>query len=388
MTYEGRQWRITPIGQEEANRVKEDLEDTMARFQRSLTTLMPRVPTPFMSVGPQQALKSLVSIGRNDHISAFVELQQSSVEGLRKAMEPLVLAPTQNAFAEFRQSLVEDFRKATEPLALAQIQNATRIKTTLTAQIGLDMVPALQALNRSLASAIDDGIALSNLASTPLTDRSWSHLNQFPPVSAQLPAITEAVEALNRQMPSVIGGLRMSAPSDILIPVVTPTTATAAYTRSLRLWLEEDSQAGPPEGYILPDSHNQILTFLAEVDPGLAEKHRGAWSTLRRGGPDSLRHSAVSMRELLRVLFERLVPDEQLPQTGKVNLKARVRQFFGGNTSSAQFAMNLSMAIDGMYCRLNAYTHGDETNRSALQALHTSADGILLFVRAYALRSP
>ena len=93
------------------------------------------------------------------------------------------------------------------------------------------------------------------------------------------------------------------------------------------------------------------------------------------------------MRELLRVLFERLVPDKQLPQTGKANLKARVRQFFDKSSSSAKFAVNMSMAIDGMYCRLNAYTHGDETDRFVLQGLHTSTDGILLLVLAYARHS-
>ena len=222
VTYEERQWTITQIGQEEANRSKENLQDTMARFQHSLTTLVPQTPMPIVSVGPLQALESLASVGRIDHVPAFAALQQTSVKAFR------------NAFAALQQSLVEDFRKAMEPLALAQIQNAARIKAVLTAQIGLDIAPALQALNRGLASTIDDGIALSSFASTRLADRSWSYLSSFPPVSGQLPAITEAVEALNRQMPSAVEVSRMSATSDILIPVVTPTTATAAYTRSLR----------------------------------------------------------------------------------------------------------------------------------------------------------
>jgi hypothetical protein len=40
----------------------------------------------------------------------------------------------------------------------------------------------------------------------------------------------------------------------------------------------------------------------------------------------------------------------------------------------------MALGLDGLFDRLNAYTHGDEADKSALQGMMSAADGVLLYI--------
>ena len=364
VTYEDSEWRATRPGQAEADRSKQKLRSMEAQLQRTFRALAPRIPMPVI---PTETFRTLATL------SSRMESILSTTSALTRT----------NAFAlsQLHVSQSEAIRRAIEPLTQSQMQSAALIKATMVPRLLPDFTSVMQTYNRHLANAIDDSLALRNLSLSHIPELSAERLRSFTPLSVHFPEITEAVEVLTRGLPSHIATLeRMSLPEHTLVPMVVPPTATAAYSRSMRLWIEEDSDIGPPESYQLQDPHALIHLGLAEFDPGFVEKHQGAWNAFRQGGPDSLRHAAVSMRELIRMFFKQLAPDQDLEEKDSIRLKARVRHILQGSNSGAQFVTHMALGLDGLFDRLNAYTHGDETDKSALQGIMIAVDGVLLFV--------
>ena len=375
LTYADRKWRITPSGQKEADRAQEVLQDAEAQLQRTSKALAPRISIP---VVPLEALRTFNSTSSR---------MSTDLVDLHAVSEV-----TRASSAELRQlhaAYVETIGHALASLAQAQLQNAALTKAALGAQFLPDFEFFMQTYNRALASAIDDSLALRSLASASLSERSVARLEALAPISVHFPAITEAVETLNRELPTRLAALSGIRPTeDSLAAVVVPPTATAAYSRSIRRWIEPESNAGLPEDYPIQDPHALVHTCLAELNPRFVEKHQGAWNALQQGGPDSLRHAAVSMRELLRTVFKCLVPDEDLEGEGSIRLKARVRHLLNGSKSGAQFATHMALGLDGLFDRLSACIHGDETDRAALQGVMIATDGVLLFVLHHVRSSP
>ncbi len=93
------------------------------------------------------------------------------------------------------------------------------------------------------------------------------------------------------------------------------------------------------------------------------------------------------MRELLRVVLKRLVPDQELSEDGKTRLKARLRKLLGGSESTAEFAASMSLALDGLYDRLNASTHG-EASLGVVYGLLLAVDGVLVVVMEHVKHGP
>ena len=363
VTYEDSEWRATRPGQAEADRAKQKLRGMEAQLQRTFRALAPRIPMPVI---PTETFRTLATF------SSRMESILSTTSELTRT----------NAFAlsQLHVSQSEAIRRAIEPLTQLQIQSAALIKATMVTRLLPDFASLMQTYNRHLANAIDDSLALRNLSLSRIPELPAERLRSFTPLSVHFPEITEAVEVLSRELSHIATLDRMSLPEHTLVPMLVPPTATAAYSRSMRLWIEEDSDISPPESYQLQDPHALIHLGLAKFDPGFVEKHQGAWNAFRQGGPDSLRHAAVSMRELIRMFFKQLAPDQDLEEKNSTRLKARVRHILQDSSSGAQFVTHMALGLDGLFDRLNAYTHGDETDKSALQGIMIAADGMLLFV--------
>lgn len=365
VTYEDREWRITATGQREIERATKNLQDSLERVQRSFSALS-RIAPPAIPI---------------ESVRAFDAISSS-----HKALQSM-FRTNATAVQRFTDSF-SAFDSALKPLFQAQIRNSALMDMSLKID---QMTPGLSSLlqhnNRSIASAIDDSLALRNLELTHPSDSLLPQLKGFPPVSEHLSAITASVEAIGREF-SLEAAHRSHSADHAPIMVVAPPTAAAAYTRATRLWFEGGSAVGPPEGYPLGNPATEIRAWLAELDPSLAEMHRGAWDALTNGGPDSLRHAAVSMRELLRIVLKTLVPDESIEEGGKTRLKARLRKLLSGSESSAEFAMGMSLGIDGLYDRLNASTHGPKTDQGVLRGVLIAADGVLLVVLHHVRRRP
>ena len=361
VAYEEREWHITPAGEAEIDRSMEKLQSGMARFQRSFAALSSLGPTPL--VFPALDTSGLESI--SSLLSSFRE----STSALRQLSDP-----TAGAFGQVLQ-----------PLFQAQIENSALAGLALGDRSVPGLSSFLQLYNRDLSSAIDDTLALRHLAITQVADSKLPRLVDFPPVAVHLPAIAASVRALGQEFS--LQAASVAKMDHAPLSLAAAPTATAAYTRSVRLWFEDDSPAAPPQGYPLGDPAPAIQAWLTELDPGFAEMHQGAWNALRRGGPDSPRHAAVSMRELLRVVLKRLVPDHELSEGGKTRLKARLRKLLGGSESTAEFAASMSLALDGLYGRLNASTHG-EASHGVVYGLLLAVDGVLVVIMDHANDAP
>ena len=364
VVYEGREWRITPSGQQEAARAAEQLQEAGARIQRSIAA---RLSTSFSSFEAFNSLNILTS-------ELDTTLTQFSAG----------LSVIQQA-GDLNINFLSD---ALGSLAQAQIRTSSLMKNALGIGIPLGVSTVFEGFNQSIASAIGDGFALRNLSSTRIPELGIAQLGQFPPVSVHLPGISASLESMTKEWPAEIGVANaLNSDRQAAITLLAPPVSVAAYSRSLRQWLEEDSPVSPPVEYPIPDHHALIRADLAAINPRLANMHSGAWSALNKRGPDCLRHAAVSMRELLRVLFKHLVPDEELREEGKTRIKARMRKVLCDSKSGARFATHMSLGLDGMFDKLNAYTHGDESDRIALQGLLMATDGMLIFVLQHIRRS-
>lgn len=360
VTHDEWEWRVTQPGLAEVDRAKERLADMQTQIQRASRALSQVVSIPVI---PQDILHTVSSF------SSIIETIRQDSKGIERMLS----------------AHNEAMRRAIEPLTRAQMHNATFINTALDKSLLPDFSSILQTYNLNLANAIDDSLALRKLPFPRIAEFQLAGLDTFKPLTIHFPAITEAVGLLNQELPSRMATLDRIAPSDReRATVLAPPLATAAYSRSMRLWLDEDSSAGLPEAYPLDDPHTQIHLGLATLSPDFVEKHQGAWNALRNGGPDSLRHAAVSMRELIRVVFKQLAPDQKLGDEDSTRLKARVRHFLEGSRSGAQFATHMALGVDGWFDQMNAHTHGDKKDKAALQALMIAADGVLLYILGHA----
>lgn len=135
----------------------------------------------------------------------------------------------------------------------------------------------------------------------------------------------------------------------------------------------------------------QIEPALTRVDVGLIEAYRGAAGVIDRGGPDHVRHFAVSLRELLTHVIHQLAPDEELREwpeatpedyhNGRPTRRLRLRYIFRDANSTTYTAFiddDIERTID-MMDMLNADTHRlfTETDTSALRLVLRRVEGLL-----------
>ena len=138
-------------------------------------------------------------------------------------------------------------------------------------------------------------------------------------------------------------------------------------------------------------------TLLSQIDPGLLQMRHGAWSALAAQSPDSLQQAAHSMRELLRMVLERLAPREVVAQAewhreGRVTRKEQVRWILeerGQYSQSTASVIDASCElVDALYARLSGIAHHGiqadllqqvsrlmRTAENALEELLSSANG-------------
>ena len=96
-----------------------------------------------------------------------------------------------------------------------------------------------------------------------------------------------------------------------------------------------------------------IDSLLRGLDPNYLTMRVGAWTTFRAKGPDHLRQSVTSMRELLNHVLRKLSP-------GDITRKDRIRAIMSGNGKrAAEVDLIESMAdyVDKLYLVLSKIAH-------------------------------
>jgi RNA-directed DNA polymerase len=142
---------------------------------------------------------------------------------------------------------------------------------------------------------------------------------------------------------------------------------------------------------------NTISRLLAAVDPGLETKRLGVWQTFDGNSADRLRQAAHSMREVIRLLLDRLAPDKAImaaswyippKDSGKnpITRKMRVRYCLSGaskssSTSVLTFIESVASFVDESYARLSTEAHADkESDVATVKAFLESGEIVILMI--------
>ncbi|MBA7468447.1 MAG: Hsp70 family protein [Dehalococcoidia bacterium] len=117
-----------------------------------------------------------------------------------------------------------------------------------------------------------------------------------------------------------------------------------------------------------------VQSFLESVDPELELKRLGAWEALNSNRPESRVQATHSMRELLRLLLDKLSPAEKVqkaswynkPDSGASITRAmKIRYAIAGDSneiseSTFNLIRDMSAAVDSMYAKLSAQSHTEK----------------------------
>lgn len=130
-----------------------------------------------------------------------------------------------------------------------------------------------------------------------------------------------------------------------------------------------------------------IQSFLESIDTELELKREGAWEAVNSNRPDSKAQASHSMREVLRLLLDKLAPIEkvqqapwyQKPPTGAPVTRAmRIRYAVAGDSdkfseSTLSMIDDLSAAVDSMYAKLSAESHTDKKTTVSATRMYLAA---------------
>lgn len=304
----------------------------------------------------EQALRSLraqESLWQSSWVRDYQRLQ-NSLQGARLAFDPLVT----NA-------------RLASGLAAAISQNA-RLHS---------LVPQLPGLTEALRAATAHQISLSHIGIaraqwTPTTDRLLEGLQSL----SMLSGIVLDQWATGGSLPS--HAIARQAP---VVELYSASSASAALVGA-------DAEAPPASvAEHLESLTLQIEPGLARIDGGLVTAYRGAAHVIDRGGPDYVRHFAVSLRELLTHVIHQLAPDDDLrlwPETTpddyhnrRPTRRLRLRYIFRDANSTTYTAFiddDIKRTIE-MIDILNSDTHRlfTETDAAALRLVLRRVEGVL-----------
>jgi hypothetical protein len=115
-----------------------------------------------------------------------------------------------------------------------------------------------------------------------------------------------------------------------------------------------------------------LQSFLENLDPAIEQKRVGAWEALENNKADGCAQSCNSMRETLRLVLDKLASTEAVQKApwyvkpkGAVPVTRfmRIRYALAGRSSSTSESTislidGLSSAVDAMYAKLSAESHG------------------------------
>jgi len=119
-----------------------------------------------------------------------------------------------------------------------------------------------------------------------------------------------------------------------------------------------------------------VEVLLAEVDPNFVTMRKGAWNAFNAKGPDYLRQSISSMRELLNHVLRSLSPEGP-------TRKDRIREIVSGNrktTAEVVFIESIADYVDKLYAVLSKVAHTIYEDELYVELALKSTDAILVVV--------
>jgi len=214
--------------------------------------------------------------------------QESLIADLAKQMQPFgeQLRLTQNRFDETAQLISQSVKLAQPGFAdsLDLIQNVH--------SVAQDMLASFQSLQEVL---IDRNTLIIGKSFSQLLDR-YSDLYSLSEAMIRLPEIPEAL---------------------IGFPPV-ELFNSSRLIHSLHIGFDDDGSDSPGAMSSEPqEPDDSFIGLLAQFDPRFVAVWKGARESAISDNPDRVRHTATSLRELVRHLIEQIAPDDQVKQWTK-----------------------------------------------------------------------
>jgi hypothetical protein len=117
-----------------------------------------------------------------------------------------------------------------------------------------------------------------------------------------------------------------------------------------------------------------IQNFLESVDPELELKRLGAWEALNSNRPEGRVQATHSMREVLRLLLDKLSPAEKVQKTSwykrpdsgaSITRAMKIRYAIAGDSneiseSTLSLIRDMSATVESTYARLSAQSHTEK----------------------------
>jgi len=271
---------------------------------------------------------------------------------------------------------------AIEPLLKTQELNTQFVRDILSMPSFTGLEEIVKTSNFQLASAISNTLAIRQ---SGLIDSIRTSID-FDRLFTQLVNVNSAHEKIfNQYVEQIKSSMVPYTSFDLVTNVGLPIRAIASYTISIRDLFDAEAENFSEPLIQYDDDYLGDKTLdihLSKLDSNLVEMRRGSWLTLKSNGPDYLRQSAVSQRELLRQVLEILVPSNLLPNENRQGpqIKARAKMALGLGDKDAEFVDACAKAVLIYYEELNKYTHTNEKHEESLKAILHTGEGLIRFI--------
>jgi len=366
-------WCLTEAGRQEAEEAKIVVSEMVKDVQSAVLRtheMIGRLSTSFLDSASVLEMTSATK-AFSDRVASY---NASRIASMRLPVLDMMKQISQTP------QVTDILQSAIEPLLEVQQYNRKLMGEVLHSGVSAYLGEFASKNNLLLAHITDNMFEIGRLSASIIpADKSL--------ILRQATRVNLALDGIWQETARDLVSLPVVPPDALHVRVTVPTFAVAHYSDAVTFYVGEEAsvdqtllaQYSHEEEYLDPD----LDPLLARLDPDFVDMRRGSWSALASGRYDKLRHAATSQRELVRQVFQMLVPDVQLPEdlaAGKPHVKARVKAALGGSKTSAEFAIAMADAVCSLYEQLNKFTHHNQKHETILQAVLRSGEGLLLFI--------
>jgi DNA-binding MarR family transcriptional regulator len=401
-----RSWQLTKLGKSEASKARKDIAELKERFvdsigsltdvlieNKNFSSILDNIKPSFQLANPLSQISKAMEFSpifeqltETLRISLPIfDLQNSLVLPIRES----VLKP----LYDLQGDLSDTFRTLSEGITSPVLetlinQNNLFISNSIANISFLQLDEKLNKFNwlaSDLAnlsqsfSALEEGQAKQFASYLDMVEAAETA--QTKQVASYLDMVEAAETAQTKQVASYLDMVQAAETAQAML---LPASTFSLYTDSARYLVnaETDTRAPITSDHYDISGDKGLDDLLYRLNPNFVDMRRGTWNAISQGGPDSLRHAAVSQRELLRQVLEHLVPSNSLPdeQRHGPQLKARLREILELQQDEANFIEKMANALVSFNTQLNNYTHGNKKRQQILVALLHTGEGLIRYI--------
>jgi len=323
----GLRWGLTERGIAEAERLREELALDTQRNAKLLERVVARQERWNRIVAPPTLPPAAAELF--DAVSATRRLIETSFQpaifttnysrlfdqSIRNALQVTSTVELTASFANLHERFLPDFSEALRAV-LDSVSQSKMLVAWAEASLPLATLGRDIAARHSLLLS-QMAIDVSRIGSI-MSATAWAWEPSF---TAGLAELTQAHAAFSRDLVRSLANPSIGEPLMAAVTLL-PVMATRQTVRASRA-LVGDIQSGAPLEQWHFEVERDIEVELGAFDRGYVELHQGARARLREGGPDAVRQSMASARELLDQMLTQMVPLEDFTPAERLEADGR-----------------------------------------------------------------